>query len=222
MYEYLKKLFGAKEDGTPEALTLEELSKKISESKELKLVNLSEGGYVSKEKFDAKETELNGVKTQLADANKEIQSYKDMDIEKIKQAAADWEKKYNDDTAALNKQIADNERAYNEDLFLRNYKFTSKAAESGIREMFRTKGFPFEKGKFLGATEYMDSLMADEDFKGAFVKEEPKPEAEPQKPEQKPKFADPKPQTPPPKQKLSLMELMKRKNENPNAEITFD
>ena len=46
-------------------------------------------------------TERDGLKTQLSDANTEIQSYKDMDIEGIKQAAADWEAKYNTDTQAL-------------------------------------------------------------------------------------------------------------------------
>ena len=37
------------------------------------LVNLSEGNYVSKEKFDNKETEISTLKTQVEDANKEIQ-----------------------------------------------------------------------------------------------------------------------------------------------------
>ena len=88
MYEYLKKLF-KEVDGQPEAITAEELIKRIQADKNLNIVNLKEGGYVSKDKFDAKETELTGIKTQLADANKEIQSYKDMDIEGIKKSAQD-------------------------------------------------------------------------------------------------------------------------------------
>ena len=60
--------------GQPEAITAEELIKRIQADKNLNIVNLKEGGYVSKDKFDAKETELTGIKTQLADANKEIQS----------------------------------------------------------------------------------------------------------------------------------------------------
>ncbi len=51
--------------------------------------------FVSKNDFDTKNTELKGVKAQLDDANSTIQSYKDMDIDGIKQAAADWETKYN-------------------------------------------------------------------------------------------------------------------------------
>ena len=34
------------------------------------------------------------TKTQLAEANKTIQSYKDLDIESIQKSAADWQKKY--------------------------------------------------------------------------------------------------------------------------------
>ncbi len=36
-------------------------------------------------------TERDGLQAQLAEANKAIQSYKDMDIEGVKQAAKDWE-----------------------------------------------------------------------------------------------------------------------------------
>ena len=50
-------------------------------------------------------TERDGLKTQLSDANAAIQSYKDMDIEGIKQSAADWETKYNTDTQALKDQL---------------------------------------------------------------------------------------------------------------------
>ena len=69
MYEFLKKLFGVTEDGQPVALTYEQLAEALTANKELKLVNLADGGYVSKEKFDAKETELAGVRDQLTAAN---------------------------------------------------------------------------------------------------------------------------------------------------------
>ena len=57
MYEYLKKLFA---EG--EALTWEQLEAKIAAEKNLKLANIADGGYVAKEKLDAKITELSGVK----------------------------------------------------------------------------------------------------------------------------------------------------------------
>ncbi len=171
MYEYLKKLF-KEVDGQPEAITAEELIKRIQADKNLNLVNLKDGGYVSKDKFDAKETELAGVKTQLSDANKEIQSYKDMDIDGIKKSAKEWEEKYKTDTAALNQKLESQERAHQTDMFFSGYKFTSKAAQAGIRMEFDKKAFKLEDGVFQGASDYMKSLMENEDYKGAFVLEE--------------------------------------------------
>lgn len=172
MYEFLKKLF-KEVDGQPEAITAEELIKRIQADKSLNIVNLKDGGYVSKDKFDAKETELSGVKQQLTDANATIQSYKDMDIEGIKKSAQEWENKYKTDTKALNDKLAEQERAHQTDMFLSGYKFTSKAAQAGIRAEFEKKGFKLEDGVFLGAKDYMKSLMEDVDYKGAFVQENP-------------------------------------------------
>lgn len=225
MYEYLKKSFGTNEDGTPVALTFDQLVEKLGADKATKLVNLADGGYVSKDKFDAKEVELNGLRDQLATANATIQSYKDMDVDGIKKSVADWEKKYNDDTAALNQKIADNERAYQEELFLRGYKFSSKAAADGIRAEFVKRKFPYEDGGFIGGKEFMEKLMADDDYKAAFVIETPATTTDPEPapaPQPKPQFSDPNPHQPQPKPKASLAELMRRKNENPNAEIKFD
>lgn len=221
MYDYLKALFGTDENGNPAALTFEQLEQAIAANKELKLVNLADGGYVSKDKFDAKETELTGVKQQLATANTTIQSYKDMDIDGIKQSAADWEKKYNDDTAALTAKLAEQEQAHSLDMFLGGYKFTSKAAKDGIRAAIVGKKFPFENGGFIGAKEYMDGLMTNDDYKGAFVVDTPPASPAPEQPP-KPQFSDPNPQQPQRRTKKSLAELMAMKNENPNAAINFD
>lgn len=223
MYEYLKNLFGTNEDGTAVTLSFDQLVEKLGADKAIKIVNLADGGYVSKEKFDAKETELAGLRTQLADANATIQSYKDMDIDSIKQSAANWETKYNDDTAALNQKLADQERAFNEELFLRGYKFSSKAAADGIRAEFVKRKFPYEDGTFIGGKEFMEKLKADKDYEAAFVVEAPAtPEAPPAPEQPKPQFSSSAPQQPQPKAKPSLAELMRRKNENPNAEIKFD
>lgn len=189
MYEFLTKLF-KEVDGKPEALTAEQLVQRIQAEKNLKIVNLEDGGYVAKEKLDAKITELNGVKQQLTDANTTIQSYKDMDIEGIQKSAKEWETKYNTETKALNDRLAAQERAHQTDRFLDGYKFTSKAARAGIRSEFEAKKFKLEDGVFQGAADYMKSLMADDDYKGAFVPVE-KPDDKPADEGQKkfPQFA---------------------------------
>ena len=102
-YEFLKKLFGTQKDGEePKAMTYAELEAAIDADKKIQVVDVKAGGYVSKEKLDAKITELDGVRQQLTDANAEIKSYKEMDIDGIKKSAKDWEDKYNHDTQELN------------------------------------------------------------------------------------------------------------------------
>lgn len=175
MYEYLKKLFGKTEAGEPEALTAEQLIKKIQEAdaKELKVVNLADGGYVSIDKFNSSETELKGIKKQLETANATIQSYKDMDIEGIKKSATDWEEKYKTDTAALNQKIADQQLEFAEETYFSKYKFTDDFAKAGVRADFKKQGFKFDEktGTFVGADNYMKGLM--ESHKAAFVIDDP-------------------------------------------------
>lgn len=174
-YEFLKKLFGTPKEGeAPKSMTYEELEKAIDGDKDLKLVDLSAGGYVAKEKFDAKETELKGVKQQLTDANTQIKSFKDQDIESVQKKVTEWETKYNKDTKDLKDQMAAQQRNYAENMLLSGYKFTSKAARNGILGELRAKNFQIDdKGVLLGAKDFMKGLMSDDEFKGAFVTEKP-------------------------------------------------
>lgn len=139
--------------------------------KPVKIVNLSEGNYVSKEKFEAKETEIASLNTQIDNANKEIQSYKDMDIDSIKESASNWETKYNDlvkeQKEAKEKSIHD-ERA---NAFFNDVKFASEAAKAGVIAQFNEKGFKYdeEAKKFLGAKEWLEDLK--EKDTGAFLSE---------------------------------------------------
>lgn len=185
-YEFLRKLYGVPKEGEePKAMTYEELEAAIDADGSIKLADLSGGGYVSKEKYNAKVTELTGVKQQLTDANAEIQSYKDMDIEGIQKSAKEWEDKYNADTKALKDRLEAQEYSHAADMFMSKYQFTSKPAREGIMAEFNKKGFKLEDGKFLGAEDYMKTLMESEDYKGAFKTEE-KPEVN--EPENKPFF----------------------------------
>lgn len=173
-YEFLRKLFKKDENGAVIPMTYEELEAAVDADKGIKIADLSGGGYVAKDKFDAKETELKGIRKQLDDANTQIKSFEDQDVDGIKQKVADWEAKYNTDTQALKDQMAAQNRSHAEDMFLAGYKFTSKAARKGVLDELRSKQFQLdEKGTFLGAKEFMSSLMEDEDYKGAFVTENP-------------------------------------------------
>lgn len=54
-----------------------------------------------KEKLQAKDEELKAVQDQLKEANDTIGSYQDMNLDEVKQAAKDWEEKYNQAQADL-------------------------------------------------------------------------------------------------------------------------
>lgn len=171
-YEFLKKLFKKDENGAIIPMTAEELEAAIDADKNIKVVDLAAGGYIAKDKFDAKETELKGVKKQLEDANTQIKSFEDQDVDGIKARVSEWEQKYNTDTQALKDQMAAQNRSHAEEMFLSGYKFTSKAARNGVLDELRSKKFQLDdNGTFLGAKEFMTSLMENEDYKGAFVTE---------------------------------------------------
>lgn len=172
-YEFLKKLFGTAEEGEePRAMTYAELEAAIDADKSITLVNLKDGGYVSEEKFKAKETELKGVQTQLTTANETIKGFEGQDVEGIKRKVSEWEAKYNTDTQELRDKLAAQARSHAEEMFLSGYNFTSKAARNGVLAELRAKEFKLgDDGSLLGGKEFMDSLMENDDYKGAFVTE---------------------------------------------------
>lgn len=154
---------------------LNEVNAKITDKvKHVRFTDLSEGNYVSKEKFDTKVTELKGVQQQLTDANKEIQSYKDMDIEGVKKSAQEWETKYNTDTQALKDQIAQQERSHQTDRYLDTVGLKPGAMyRDFVKKAFEAKEFKLEGEKFLGADDFIAGLKKDPDYKDAFVQDNP-------------------------------------------------
>lgn len=212
MYEFLKALFGNNADGTPVALTWEQLEQKIAADSKLKLVNLADGGYVSKEKFDAKDLELKEVTKQRDEANDTIKSHTDIDIDGIKKSAADWEEKYKKDTEDLQAKLSRQELEFAAKTYLSGFNFSNDLVREAIYDKFMAKGLAREGDKFLGADDFMAEMQ--KQYPTAFITEDP---AAP-----KPKFADPNPKPSDPPKKLSLREMMAYKNEHPEAKIDFN
>jgi len=225
MYEFLKKLF---EKG---ALTFDQFVEALNSDSSIKLVNLADGGYVPKADHDSKvgtlTTELNGVKDQLQAANDQIQSYKDMDIDGIKQSATQWKEKYDTETQALKDKIASQQIEFAAKTYLGGFHFANDLVKEAIYSKFMEKKFPMEGEKFLGADDFMAELKKANP--SAFVDDAPgQPDTPPAGPD--PNNAPPKnkpwfaPQQPPanPGKKRSLLEMMKYHNEHPDAPINFD
>lgn len=98
MPEYLKKLFGDK------TMTFEEFETayKAQESARdgVKLANLTEGGYVDKQKFESKDEEAKTHKKNLDALQETVKKFEGVDVEKLKTAATDAQKKFDTDLAA--------------------------------------------------------------------------------------------------------------------------
>lgn len=108
-----------------------------------------------KSRIETLETERDGLKTQLNDANTEIQSYKDMDIDGIKRKAADWEAKYNTDTQVLRDKLSEQEYGYAVNGAVSGMQFTSAAAKKAFVADLKDKGLKLEDGKLLGLDDYV-------------------------------------------------------------------
>lgn len=99
-------------------------------------------------------TERDGLQSQLSDANATIQSYKDTDIDGIKQSAADWETKYNTDTQALKDQLESTKYGYAVENAVGSLKFTSESAKKAFLADLTAKKLPIQEGKLLGLEDY--------------------------------------------------------------------
>lgn len=171
----LRELLGEELFSQVDAKIQEHNSAIEDKTQHVRYVDLSEGGFVSKEKYTSLETESNGYKTQLGEANNTIKSYQDMDIDGIGQSVKDWEKKYDDDTKALQRQIADQEKTFAAERYLDGQKIRSPLSRKTILHDFLVQNMEFKDGKFIGADEYMKGVR--EQYPDEF-----EPEEEPEKP----------------------------------------
>lgn len=178
-YEYLKDLFG---DGS---LSFAQFVEKLGGAGDkVKLVNLKDGGYVGKDKFDAMQTERDTLKTQLETANTTIKSYTDMDIDGIKQSAKDWETKYNTDTQNLRDKLADMEYSHTVETAVAGLKFTSTAAKKAFVSDLTAKKLTVQDGKLLGLDDFVNAYKQSDP--SAFASENPVPQfVKPSTPQQR-------------------------------------
>lgn len=115
--------------------------------------------------------ERDNLKTQIEDVNKEIQSYKDMDIDSIKKSAEDWKTKYEEMEANQKAEKEKSIRNERTNAFFNDIKFASESAKAGVIAQFNAKDFKYDEdsNKFLGAKEWLDELK--EKDSGAFLSE---------------------------------------------------
>lgn len=93
--EILKKLFNG------QALTFEQFTAALGAASDIKLVNLADGGYVSKEKFDAKVDELTTANNTIKDLEKTVKAFDGVNVEQLQTDLDTWKTKYDTDIAKL-------------------------------------------------------------------------------------------------------------------------
>ncbi|MBR2716443.1 MAG: phage scaffolding protein, partial [Oscillospiraceae bacterium] len=84
-----------------------------------------------------------------------IKSYKDMDIEGVKQSVKDWETKYNTDTKALKDQLDSVKYGHAVDKAVGSLKFTSESARKAFVADLTAKKLQLQDdGKLLGLEDF--------------------------------------------------------------------
>ena len=188
----IKELFG---EGS---LSYDEFEKAMKE-KGAKFVDLSEGNYVSKDKFDNEVASKDGQITQLNDTIKaRDKDLKDLKSQ-LKEAGTDASKlteletqlgnlqtQYKQDTENYKSQLSKQAYEFAVKDFANGKKFSSNAAKRDFVSSMIAKGLQMEGDKILGADDFVTAYSTEN--ADAFIVEQPK-SAEPEPP--KPTFTQP-------------------------------
>ena len=179
----IKELFDKAEGGTLDYATFEKL---MSEGN-AKFVDLSEGNYVSKDKFENEVASKEGQITQLNDTIKaRDKDLKDLKAQ-LKEAGTDSEKlteletqlgnlqtQYKQDTDNYKSQLSKQAYEFAVKEFANGKKFTSNAARRDFISSMIDKELKMEGDKILGADDFVTAYSTDN--ADAFVVEAPKQE----------------------------------------------
>ncbi len=168
--EFLKEILGDDLYSQVESKVNSYNSDEKNKNKQVKIVNLSEGNYVGKDKFDTKETEIVNLKQQLDNANKQIDDFKEMDIDSIKKTAADYKEKFEQVQKEADTKIK--EMQYDSDLteYMKTLKINDDVHAENLKKMIKEKNLPFENGKLIGGDDVVN--MYKEKYPSVFKAEE--------------------------------------------------
>ena len=172
----LKKLF----DGH-ESLTLAEFES-ILDEKGIKLADLSEGGYVSKSKYDdaieAKDKQIEALNGTISTRDTDLEALK----KQLEEAGADSSKlaeltnnftalqdKYDNDTKSYKEQLSKQKYEFAVKEFANSKKFSSAAAKRDFVSTMISKELKLDGDTILGADDFVKAYTADNS--DAFVAE---------------------------------------------------
>ena len=220
----IKEIFDKGENGTLTYAQFEELAK------DAKFADLATGDYVSKKKYEdelsGKENQISTLNDTISNRDKDLKALKEQletaaqadgadkqALEKLTADMASLQDKYNADMKAYKNQLVEQSYEFAVKEYANGIEFSSAAAKRDFIGQFKQAGLKMDGDMILGADDFRTKYQ--EVNPDAFpVKAEPAPE--PEKP--LPKFVEPT-GAPEAGKKFSLSELMRMKNENPDAQI---
>lgn len=125
------------------------------------------------EKVKTLEAEVNNTKELLTNANKEIDSYKSMDIDAIKKSAEDYKTKY--ETAEKEHQAQLSQIEYDNKLgkYVDKLNLKNDIYKNAVISQIKEKGLKFDGDALLGGEELVKRFK--EQYADAFADTKPKP-----------------------------------------------
>lgn len=187
----VKELFDNAENGT---LTWEQFQAAMGTAK---FVDLSEGNYVSKKKYEddisSRDTQISTLNDTISTRDKDLTGLKSQleaagtDVEKLSQLTGEFDSlktKYDADTKAYKAQLKKQAYEFAVKEFANSKKFSSNAAKRDFIQSMIAKELKMEDDKILGADDFVTAYTTNN--ADAFVAETPK---EPESP--KPHFVSP-------------------------------
>lgn len=221
----LKEVFD-KATSENKSLTWEEFEAIAKESK-AKFADLSEGRYVDKQKYEddlaKKETEIGTLNDTITTRNADLEALKTQlqnagsdagKLEEVTNSLTELKAKYDADTQALQTKLS--AQAY--EFAVRDYagkqKFSSEAAKRDFTLSMINKKLPMEGNSIMGADDYLKAYAKTN--ADAFIQKEPAPK------QPEPQFVGTATGKKDGGTKMSLSDMMKAKNDNPDYVVNFD
>lgn len=102
----------------------------------------------------AKFADYDSLKEQLANANKQIEEFKGMDIDGVRKSAEEWKQKAEQAEKDAAEKISNMERSQAEEAYASTLKFSSGAAKKAFLADLAGKKLPLQDGKLLGADDF--------------------------------------------------------------------
>lgn len=183
----LKDLFDKAENGT---LTYEQL---VAAAGTAKFVDLTEGAYVSKQKYTddlaARDTRISALDTTIQSRDTDLAALRQQlqeagndagKLGELNTKFSELQKQYDTDTKKYQKQLKEQAYKYAVNDFANKQKFSSQAARRDFVNSMLAKNLQMENDTIIGATDFVTAYKAEN--ADAFVVEAPAAPAEPAKP----------------------------------------